>query len=472
MRRSRPSASARARSASPRAARGAVRRSIVRGSQSSAGGSIGSGSGVGSSSTMPMPIAARPSTSAWCIFGITAVRPSSRPSIDVQLPQRPRAVQPPRHLARHVGRRARRPPRRQRAERRCQCTSKCSSSTQTGCRRAPKRRLVDPLAVARDEVQPRGDRARRSPPRWSPAPASKTSAPATAMLTGPRSACSESGRRRKAGRSRGWHRIAGMTEAALLLALAAAAVHAAWNLLLAREEDAAGGDLGRASRGRAVRWRPFSVAFWDVEQRGAAVRGRLGGRRSSPTWRLLAVAYRPSRVVGGVPDRPRLGPGDRAAGQPACSSAAPPPRSACSSWRRESRWCTAARRSALPDRPRHRRDHRHLHAARRARARARRARPVPAAHARPCGAAPPAVRATEVQPAPRDRSPASGWSAATCSSSPRWRPAPARTSPGSPRSARSAIVIAVALRRARVPARAGHPPALAGAPRWSSRASR
>ena len=57
------------------------RRSKLRGVQPSSGGSISIGSGVGSSSTMPIPIAAIPSTSAWCIFGSSATRSSGSPSI-------------------------------------------------------------------------------------------------------------------------------------------------------------------------------------------------------------------------------------------------------------------------------------------------------------------------------------------------------------------------------------------------------
>lgn len=54
-----------------------------------------------------------------------------------------------------------------------------------------------------------------------------------------------------------------MTGAALLLALAAAVVHAAWNLLLAREEDPRAATAAALAVGMLV-LAPFSLAFWDV----------------------------------------------------------------------------------------------------------------------------------------------------------------------------------------------------------------
>ncbi len=49
-----------------------------------------------------------------------------------------------------------------------------------------------------------------------------------------------------------------------MLALAAAVVHAAWNLLLAREEDPRAATAAALAVGVAVLG-PFSLAFWDVE---------------------------------------------------------------------------------------------------------------------------------------------------------------------------------------------------------------
>jgi drug/metabolite transporter (DMT)-like permease len=54
-----------------------------------------------------------------------------------------------------------------------------------------------------------------------------------------------------------------MTGAALLLALAAAVVHAAWNLLLAREEDPRAATSAALAVGMLA-LAPFSLAFWDV----------------------------------------------------------------------------------------------------------------------------------------------------------------------------------------------------------------
>ena len=57
-----------------------------------------------------------------------------------------------------------------------------------------------------------------------------------------------------------------MTGAALLLALGAAAVHATWNLLLAREEDPQAATSAALAVGMLA-LAPFSLAFWDVQPR-------------------------------------------------------------------------------------------------------------------------------------------------------------------------------------------------------------
>ena len=80
-----------------------------------------------------------------------------------------------------------------------------------------------------------------------------------------------------------------MTGAALLLALAAAVVHAAWNLLLAREEDPRAATSAALVVGMLA-LAPFSLAFWDVS--GPALPFAAGSAVLELAYlALLALAY-------------------------------------------------------------------------------------------------------------------------------------------------------------------------------------
>ena len=82
----------------------------------------------------------------------------------------------------------------------------------------------------------------------------------------------------------------GLTGAALLLALAAAVVHAAWNLLLAREEDPRAATSAALAVGMLA-LAPFSLAFWDVGEE--ALPYAAGSAVLELAYLvLLAVAYR------------------------------------------------------------------------------------------------------------------------------------------------------------------------------------
>lgn len=80
-----------------------------------------------------------------------------------------------------------------------------------------------------------------------------------------------------------------MATAALLLALAAAVVHAAWNLLLAREPDPRAATSAALLAGVGL-LAPFSLAFWDVE-REALLYAAGSAVAELAYLALLALAY-------------------------------------------------------------------------------------------------------------------------------------------------------------------------------------
>ena len=212
-----------------------------------------------------MSTAATPSTSAWCIFGSSATRPSRRPSTTVSSHSgRERSSRRDISRADELGELGSPPGAGSAARRTCQPRSKPSSSTQTGFVKPAGRCSAGAGGSAGSGAAgPRRARGRRR--SSGPARPRRRAAPPTAMLTGPCSAASD-------------ERSAG--ERASAIAGRAYPRPGVWRMRIARRARFATPPT-RAGVGSACRAEPI-----DRPSRAAAARrsGRRAARGSRATW--------------------------------------------------------------------------------------------------------------------------------------------------------------------------------------------